>query len=388
MEKYLVFSTEEYAQRTAKARRLMEEQGIDACVFSKAANIVYFSGYLTTLFDSHFRPFFFVLPLTGAPVLVVPDLEKGGAEKTSWVDDVRIWGGSKRCVAPDPITLLADVLKELQVEKGTIGLELGHGQRLGMTYEQFLDMQKALPDMKLVNSDGVVWPCRMIKSAAEIAFMKKSGYANDQGFEAAVNAIREGATEKEVEIAMAKDFIEAGALPAFMTITAGVNRYDMMNPFASEKVVMKKGDMVVMDFGCRYEGYYSDVTRGVFVGEPHPRAAELYQAVNDVNRHCLEVIKPGNAICDIDAAAEKRIKELGYRDLMLHRTGHALGLEVHEEPSIGPADHTILQPGMCLALEPGLYDYSVGGFRIENNIVITETGFEWLTHGSTDIIVK
>ena len=156
MEKYLVLSVDEYEQRAAKARRLMVEQGIDACIFSKAANIVYFSGYLTTLYDSDFRPFLFVLPVNGEPVLIVPDLELGGAQKTSWVDDVRVWGDSNRCVAADPITLLADVLKELKLDTGKVGMELGNGQRLGMTMgiDVFYSLiQFSSPRMRFTNKD-------------------------------------------------------------------------------------------------------------------------------------------------------------------------------------------------------------------------------------------
>jgi len=388
MKKYLIFSVNEYKQRIEKARRLMEAQNIEVCIFSKAANIIYFSGYLTTLYDSDFRPFLFVLPLNKDPILIVPDLEMGGAQKTSWINDIRVWGNTKRCVASNPISLLVLTLKGLKLDRAKIGIELGNGQRLGMTLQQFDELKKDLSGIDIVNNDSIVWPCRMIKSMAEIAFLRRSGFANDKGFEAAVNRIGKGVTEKEVEIAMAKAFIENGALPSFMTITAGVNRYDMMNPYASEKVVIKKGDMVVMDFGCTYEGYFSDVTRGVFVGKPAPKATELYKAIRDVNAHALEAAKPGNPVNAIDAAAEKRIIELGFRDLMLHRTGHALGLEVHEIPSIAPTETEILQPGMVFAIEPGLYDYSIGGFRIENNIVITEKGYEYLTNSSQDIIIK
>jgi len=388
MQKYLSFSVEEYERRASKARDLMARHGLDACLFTKGANLIYFSGYRTTLFDSEFRPFLFLLPTDADPVLIVPNLEYGGAVKTSWVEDVRMWGGTKGCAASDPIALLVDVLREKKLDAARVGLELSNGQRLAMTVEQYRQFREGVPNLQVADNDVVVWPCRMVKSPAEIEYVRQACRANDAGFEAAVDAIRDGATEKEVETAMASAMVGHGAIPAFMTVTAGRNRYDMMNPYASDKVVMKKGDMVVMDFGCTYEGYYADVTRGVFVGEPHPRAVELYKAVRDINEHALAAARPGNPVSAIDAASEKRIVELGYRDLMLHRTGHGLGVEVHENPSIGPAEEALLEEGMVLAIEPGLYDYSVGGFRIENNIVITKDGWEYLTFASQDIIVK
>jgi len=388
MEKYLTFSVEEYVSRANKARELMAKAGLDACLFTKGSNIIYFSGYTTTLYDSEFRPFFFLLPLDKEPVLVVPQIEYGGALKTSWVEDVRTWGGKKPGSALDPVALLAEVVREKGLETANIGMEMSNGQRLAMTMEQFEQLKKTLPNVKMRDNDQVVWPCRMVKSPAEIEYMRKACKANDAAFEAIVQAIGAGVTEKEAEIAMTTAMVQSGAIPAFMSITAGVNRYDMTNPDASSRVVMKHGDMVVMDFGCRYERYYTDVTRGVFVGEVHPRAAELYKAVLDISHHALEAALPGNPVSAIDAASENRIKELGYHDLMLHRTGHSLGLEVHENPSIGPTETTILQPGMVLAIEPGLYDFSVGAFRMEDNIVITDKGWEFLTNASREIIVK
>ena len=388
MEKYLVFSEQEYKKRNDKAKKLMEKEGLDGCIFCKAANLMYFSGYVTTLFSSDFRPFFYILPREGEPCLVVPALEKGGAEKTSFINNVRIWGGKNTGAPNDPVTLLIDLIKESRLDGKRLGFELSMGQRLGMTIEQFNQLQNGLPQMQVGDNAGVVWPCRMIKSPAEIDLIRKSCKANDDGFNAAVDAIRHGVTEKEVETAMAMAMVKSGGIPKFMTITAGVNRYDMMNPDASPIVTLKDGDMVVMDFGCTYDRYYSDVTRGVFVGKPNPRAEEIYKVVRDVSEHALEQAKPGNPVSAIDAAAEKRIVELGYKKLMLHRTGHALGLEVHEIPSIAPGDDTILEEGMVFAIEPGLYDYSVGGFRIEDDIVITKTGYEFLSNGSRDIIVK
>ena len=388
MEKYLIFNENEYQERNAKAQRLMEIEGMDACVFSKGANLTYFSGYLTTLFASEFRPFFYILPKEGEPCLVVPALEKGGAQKTSWIDDVRIWGGKNTSGPEDPITLLTQVIKEKKLDDKKIGFEFSTGQRLGMTIEQFDELKAGLPKMQVEDNGQVVWPCRMIKSPAEIEFLRKACQANDAGFNAAVDKIGAGVTEKEVEQAMAMGMVQNGGIPKFLTITAGVNRYDMMNPDAHPSVIMKDGDMVVMDFGCTYERYYADVTRGVFVGKPNPRAEEIYKVIRDVSDHAMEQAKPGNPVSAIDAAAEKRIVELGYEHLMLHRSGHALGLEVHEIPSIAPGDDTLLEEGMVFAIEPGLYDYSIGGFRIEDNFVITETGFEFLSQASRDVITK
>lgn len=387
MEKFLVFPVEEFEQRAQKARAIMEENNIDACVFSKGSNITYFGGYYSYLFDSDFRPFFFVLPLKGEPVLVVPELEKNGALRTSWIDYARTWGIFPQCEALDPITVLFYALRDLNLSNANVAFELKNGQRIGMTQEQLGQLKGFLPDMNIVASDPVVWGCRSIKSPAEVEYLKKSGKANDLGCARAVEAIRAGATEKEVELAMCRGFLEGGAIPGFMTITSGAARNSMANPVASNNVI-KHGDLVVMDFGCKYDGYITDVTRGIFVGEVSPRAKQIFDVVVEAYYAGCAAIKPGEPVSAIQDAVDACMKKHGLEDLVLHRAGHSLGSEIHELPSIENKDHTIMQPGMVLALEPALYEYEIGPVRMEDNVVVTETGFEYITNYSRELIIK
>jgi Xaa-Pro aminopeptidase len=386
MEKFLVFQKEEYEARAAKARKLMAERGLDACVFTKGSNVTYFSGYLSYLFSSDFRPFFFVLPLNDDPVFVIPEFEKPGALQTSWCDNARTWGTFAHCETADPIEMLSITLHDLKLDGCNIGFELTNGQRLGMTQYQLADLQQRLPNMKMKPNDPVVWGCRSIKSSAELEYLKKCGRANDMGCKKAVEAMHVGATEKDIELAMCKGFIEGGAIPNFMTITSGAERNSMPNPVASNNV-LKKGDMLVMDFGCTYEGYISDSTRCVFIGEAPERGKELFKAVIDIHDYVVDKIKPGIPASALQEACNKRMDELGYMDLFLHRVGHSLGREIHELPSLDSLDHTILQPGMVLAIEPALYEYSTGPVRMEDNIVVTGKGFEYLTNFSRQLIV-
>jgi Xaa-Pro aminopeptidase len=292
MEKYLVFPVEEYEKRINKARTLMEQLKLDACVFSKTSNITYFSGYTSYLFSSDFRPFFFVVPQKGDCVFVIPELEKEGAIRVSWCDNARTWGWFNWCEAKDPITILVNVLCDMKLDTANIGIELGNGQRLGMTQAHFADLKSRLSKLTFKPCDQVVWPCRSIKSPLEIELLRKSGKANDLGCQAAVDAIKVDTTEKEVEISMCRGFLDGGALPSFMTITSGQERNTMANPVASFNKI-KYGDYVCMDFGCTYLGYTTDVTRGVFVGEVSAKGRQLYEAVRNIQEHAAKTIKPG-----------------------------------------------------------------------------------------------
>jgi Xaa-Pro aminopeptidase len=146
--------------------------------------------------------------------------------------------------------------------------------------------------------------------------------------------------------------------------------------------------MVNFDFGALYNGYCSDITRSVFVGSPSKRQKEFYQAISKVLETTLEAVRPGVPVSEVDRIAEQTIAELGYREYMLHRTGHGLGLEVHEPPSIGPGEEVTLEEGMVVAIEPGIYDFTIGAFRIEDNIVITTGGFELLSNCTRELVVK
>lgn len=387
MEKFMTFTEQEYLSRAEKARKLMVQEGIDACIFSKGTNITYFSGYLSYLFDADFRPFVFILPANGEPVFVIPAFEAPGALRNSWCQNVRPWGTFDYCETADPIEMLAITLKDMKLDKANVGIELDNGQRMGMTQAQLADLKRRLPELNLVRSDPVVWGCRKIKSSEEQDYFRKSGLACDLGCKRAVEAMREGVSEKEVELAMCRGFLEGGGIPSFMTITSGPERNTMPNPYASYNK-LKKGDLLVMDYGCKYEGYTTDATRVVFIGEASARGQELFKGVIDIHEKIMAAVKPGIPICRLQEICNRRMEELGLEKLWYHRAGHSIGLEIHELPSIDSMDTTIIEAGMVLAVEPAVYEPSIGPIRMEDNIIVTETGFEYLTHYSRDLIIR
>ena len=147
----MVFSAQEYRQRSDRASKLMAEHDLDAILITSANNLTYFTGYRTNLFDSNFRPFLAVIPADGEPTLILPNLEKGVGEETSWIDDLRVWGAdlgnplTSGMFAKDAVGAAVAVLKEKKLENARVGIELGFGQRIGMSVNEFDQLRSQLP---------------------------------------------------------------------------------------------------------------------------------------------------------------------------------------------------------------------------------------------------
>jgi Xaa-Pro aminopeptidase len=387
MMKMLDFSLEEYKDRLTRAQKLMAEQSVDFLLLSQAENLIYMTGYRTILYQSKFRPFLSVIPRESTPVLILPNLEKGDG-KTSFIEDIRTWGNAPGVAGPEPLSVVKDFLFEKNLSKGKGAIELGTGQRVGMTFSQFDELKKSLPEIQFVDCSSIMWALRKVKSQKEIEYIRESCRIADAAFDAAFRFTREGVTEFEIQKVLGSTMMQEGAdFPGFLVVASGVERYDMINPYASMRKV-GTGEMVNLDIGAIFKGYWSDLTRGFFIGKPTNRQAAFYEAAKEINQAAINTVKPGIPVSEVDKAAEKTIDRLGYRPYMLHRTGHSLGLEVHELPSISPDDHTILEPGMVLTIEPGIYDFTIGAFRIEDTIVVTGQGFDYLTNAPRDILTR
>lgn len=389
---YMDFSVEEYRDRHRRVQRLMREADLDAMLLSDAGNLIYVTGYRTLLLVSKFRPFLAMAFADGDPVLILPNLEVGVGRKMSWLQDVRGWGArGYYCDRPDALSVIKDLITERRLSGKRVGFELSLGQRLGMTVDQFETFRGAFTTAgcQIGNCAQVMWQARIKKSPREIEYLRIAGRATDAGYLAALEIAREGVSEEELSDAIAMGMIRAGAdWPAFLVVQSGRDRYDMMNPPASSRRV-EKGDMVIFDIGAMYKGYWGDMTRGFFIGEPSTRQREFYAAELEIFTRTRDAVRPGIRIEEIDMVAEQTTIALGYKDYMWHRTGHAVGIDVHELPSVAAGDKTVLEPGMVFTIEPGIYDFSVGAFRIEDVVAVTETGYESLNATApTGLIVK
>lgn len=249
------------------------------------------------------------------------------------------------------------------------------------TYSQYQDKLTAT----LEPVSGLIEQLRMVKAPEEIDVLKAAAKIADDAFEHICTYIKPGMTELQVSNELEFFMREQGATSSsFDIIVASGLRSALPHGVASDKKI-EQGDLITLDFGALYQGYVSDITRTVAVGEPSDKLKEIYKIVLDSQVLALEKIKPGMTGIEADAIARDYIKSKGYGEAFGHSTGHGIGLEVHEGPGLSFRSETVLEPNMAVTVEPGIYLPGIGGVRIEDDILITETGNERLTHSSKEL---
>jgi Xaa-Pro aminopeptidase len=251
------------------------------------------------------------------------------------------------------------------------------------TYQTYKKTFKA----ELVPVSGLIEKLRLIKTESEIKILKEAADIADAAFNHIVNFIRPGITELEVSNELEFFMRKSGATSSsFDTIVASGYRSALPHGVASDKVI-DNGDIVTLDFGAYYKGYVSDITRTVSVGEPNPKLKEIYEIVLEAQLRGVEGIKPGITGKEADALTRDLITDKGYGEYFGHSTGHGIGLEVHEGPTLSMRNDAVLEPGMVVTVEPGIYIPGLGGVRIEDDVLITKDGNELLTHSTKELII-
>ncbi|RAZ68444.1 M24 family metallopeptidase [Planococcus maitriensis] len=249
------------------------------------------------------------------------------------------------------------------------------------TYSQYKEKLSAA----LEPVSGLIEKLRMVKSPEELEVLKAAAKIADDAFEHICTYIKPGMTELQVSNELEFYMRSQGATSSsFDIIVASGLRSALPHGVASDKKI-EQGDLITLDFGALYNGYVSDITRTVAVGEPSDKLKEIYRVVLDSQVLALDKIKPGMTGIEADAIARDYIKSKGYGEAFGHSTGHGIGLEVHEGPGLSFRSETVLEPGMAVTVEPGIYLPGIGGVRIEDDILITETGNERLTHSSKEL---
>jgi len=356
-----------FERRTRRAQSHLDAVGADCLVLSPGRDCYYLTGVDGEQSD---RLQLFCLPADGEPTFVVPRLEADPVRTATWVDDVRTWGDD---TGPDPV--LDSVLDELSPSRLLLADR--------MWAEFALALQKRLPAASVGLASEVLAPLRRRKGDRELDALRAAADAAD----ATVNDVRTlgadavGMTETElagwIEERLAA---HGGTGVAFDTIVAsGPNGADPHH--ASGEREIRAGDPVVLDFGTRVEGYVSDQTRTVvFDGDPPAEFERVHDAVREAQSAGVAAVEPGVTTGDIDRAVRDVIEDAGYGDRFVHRTGHGVGLDVHEEPNVAAGGETVLEPGMAFSVEPGVYLTDRFGARIEDLVVVTDDGVERLNH--------
>lgn len=277
------------------------------------------------------------------------------------------------------IEAVAQLVEDKQLTK------LGFEQD-AMTYAEYDRYANALK-AELVPTSGLVEKIRLIKTEDELTIIKQACKIADDAYEHILTFIKPGMTELEVSNELEFFMRKQGATSSsFNIIVASGTRSALPHGVATDKVI-ESGDFVTLDFGAYYNGYVSDVTRTLAVGQPSDKLKEIYQVVLDSQLLALEKIKPGMTGKEADAISRDYIASKGYGEAFGHSLGHGIGLEVHEGPGLSSRSDVVLEPGMVITIEPGIYLPGIGGVRIEDDALVTETGVEKLTHTSKELVI-
>ena len=231
-----------------------------------------------------------------------------------------------------------------------------------------------------------VTECRQIKTAQEIRFIEEAEAIGDRAFSKLLTVLKAGMTEKQVAAWLEFFMKEEGAEGfSFDTIAASGLNSAMPHAVPTDKK-LEEGDFLTMDFGCLYRGYCSDMTRTVVIGQASDKQREIYETVLRAQETALQGIRPGMTGKEIDALARDVIVDAGYGEYFGHALGHSVGLEIHERPNFSAKEKTVIQPGMVITVEPGIYVEGIGGVRIEDVVIITEDGCENITHSPKELM--
>lgn len=282
------------------------------------------------------------------------------------------------------------IFKQLRAILEAHGVKAVAVETQHMTVSEFEGWKEALPGVTLFSQkllDNIILSHRSVKTAEELVSMRQAQAITDRSFTELLNFIRVGRTEREVagelEYIMRKF---GGDGLAFDTIAVSGKNSSMPHGVPSEKPI-EAGDFLTLDFGARKEGYCSDMTRTVAIGQANDEQKEVYQTVLNAQNKAFEVIKAGANCRMVDQMARSFIENAGYKGCFGHALGHSLGLEIHEEPRFSPMTEAVAAVGNVLSVEPGIYLEGKFGVRIEDVVVVTEAGFENLTHSPKVLMI-
>lgn len=349
-------------ERIKKTANLLSEYKIEALLVEEPVNIRYLTGLDVS-----------------AGTLVI------GPKKALLFVDGRYYEAVKE-KSPVPVKLSSDdaLIKELQ--KGTFGKDIGFDKEK-TPFTRYDTLKKALKKITLKPVEDIVKnKVRLIKSPEEITLMKKAAALGAKGFQYAVNTLETGISELDVAKRLKIFWLEQGADGfAFEPIVAfGKNTANPHHRPTTNK--LKKGDLVLLDLGVSLKAYASDMTRALFFGKPNSKLVSVYETVHEAHERALKKCKPGAKLSALDKAARDYIAKRGYDEYFTHGLGHGIGLEVHESPTF-KNESLMLEPGMAITIEPGVYLPGIGGVRIEDTIIITKEGYVSITPATKDLTI-
>ncbi|MXN67203.1 M24 family metallopeptidase [Stappia sp. GBMRC 2046] len=369
------FPTSEYERRLARAQGAMAEAGFAALLLTTEPEVRYFSGYLTQFWQSPTRPWFLVVPASGKPIAVIPEIGAPLMRKT-WLDDIRTWASPHP--SDDGVTLLTDCLREVTGE-GAIGTPMGQESHLRMPLRDFRRLTEALGQERFRDASPMIRKLRMVKSEAEIEKIAHICGIASSAFEAGAELFHEGQSLSDAFRAFKRKCLELGAddVP-YLVGGAGQGGYDDVISPPSE-TPLERGDVLMLDTGAVFDGYFCDFDRNYGIGEADDAAKRAHDVLYRAVEAGFAAARPGATCRDLYNAMRGVIAEAGGADGDVGRLGHGLGMQLTEWPSLTDFDETVLEPGMVLTLEPATRTVGSRIMVHEENIVVREDGAQLLT---------
>ncbi|MFC0557929.1 M24 family metallopeptidase [Halalkalibacter alkalisediminis] len=353
-------------QRLQSIKHWLKENEAAFGFIQGKANLFYLTGLRS---EPHERLIALFVFQEKEPFLVCPNMEKALVKQAGW--DYPVIGYSDH---ENPWELISKYMSSFTLDGQNLAIE-----KEGLSVARFEQLQKLAPSLSFLNCEQALMELRLIKSAEEISILREAAQLADLGVEVGVHALQSGKTEMEV-LALIEYELKKKGIAEMSFGTLVLSGEQSANPHGKPKMkVIEEGDFVLFDLGVVLDGYCSDITRTVVFGQPTEEQENIYSTVLNAQLETLSICQKGTILGDLDRKARSVITAAGYGDFFPHRIGHGLGAEVHELPSLNELNNDRLKVGMTFTIEPGIYIPNVGGVRIEDDVLITDTGFECLT---------
>jgi Xaa-Pro dipeptidase len=347
------------SERIDKFAAILRDQGVDAFLAQTPITMGYLAGFFE---DAHERFLTLAISSSGDVRLICPALSRIQAERIG-VKDIRSWRDGE-----DPLVHFVELAKDWNLESSIIGVD-DH-----LPAKMLLAMQDALP-AALFKSGGHLLAMQMgVKTSQELELLAASGKIVDDTYEWVLGEMKAGMTELEVQDLLESKMKERGGVPQFCLVCFGPNAAESHH--INDSTVLTENTLVLLDFGCTYQGYFSDITRVCSFGKATEEQKSLYRLVYAAHQKGVERAMAGVTGAEVDDATRSVIVEGGFGEFFTHRTGHGVGMQGHEAPNISSDNDVPLVPGNCFSIEPGIYLPGRFGIRLENLYVATETGVE------------
>lgn len=367
------FPETEYSERLTNIQSRMAEHDLSALLLTTEPEVRYLTGFLTRFWESPTRPWFLMVPASGKPIAVIPEI---GAHlmRQTWIDDIRTWMSPD--YTDDGVSLLADTLAEVAPKRGKIGVPSGPETHLRMPLQDWTTLRDRLPDRVFGDDAAILRSARMVKSKAEIAKIRWTCGIAEAAFARVNDIAGAGIPLSTVFRSFQSLLLDEGAdwVPYLAGAAAPGGYGDVISP--ATNAPLEEGCVLMLDTGAVWDGYFCDFDRNFSIGAPSDDVQSAHARLIDATHAGFEAARPGATPAEVYAAMNLILT--GGDTAVKGRLGHGLGMQLTEPPSLIPADHTPLVPGIVLTLEP-VVETQTGIMVHEENIVVTEDGADWLT---------